>query len=285
MAVIQQEKQSDQNVVSSHGYVVDNSQEYVSPRAEAKSEASAEAKPEAKAEAAAGEADQVAPEAAAAAPAAEQGAAEQGAAEQGAAGADMSSVLQEIASLKESLLNPQQQQQQGPDPLLQIDEALNSLEQQAKEGIISNEELTMKTIPLIEQRVQINMERKMAQEAEAKSVRDAQGAFVAQNPDFIPFVKSPEAAAMINGNPLLDNVSAFYAAKHAKSEAEKQLLQAQLAEAQQLQANSIKNAGKEQAKIVSGDAGTEAGAEKLFRGDGLAAQQGGVAALRQARAQ
>jgi len=275
MAVIQQEKQSEPNVVSSHGYVVDNSQEYVSPRAEAKSEASAEVKPEAKAEAASGEAGQVAPEAAVAAPAAEQG----------AAGADMSSVLQEIASLKESLLNPQQQQQQGPDPLLQIDEALNSLEQQAKEGIISNEELTMKTIPLIEQRVQINMERKMAQEAEAKSVRDAQGAFVAQNPDFIPFVQSPEAAAMINGNPLLDNVSAFFAAKHAKSEAEKQLLQVQLAEAQQLQANSIKNAGKEQAKIVSGDAGTEAGAEKLFRGDGLAAQQGGVAALRQARAQ
>lgn len=280
MAVIQQEKQSDQNVVSSHGYVVDNSQEYVSPRAEAKAdakvEASAEAKPEAKTEAAAGQAGQVTPEVAAT-PAAE---------EKGAAAPDMNSVLQEIAGLKEALMNPQQmQQQQGPDPLMEINAALATLEEQAKNGEISQEELTMKTIPLIEQRVQINMERKMAQDAEAKNVRDAQGAFVAQNPDFIPFVQSPEAAAMINGNPLFDNVSAFYAAKFAKSEAEKQTMQAQLAEMQKLQADSIKNAGKEQAKIVSGDAGTEAGAEKLFRGDGLGAQQGGVAALRQSRAQ
>lgn len=189
--------------------------------------------------------------------------------------------------IKQALSNPQQPGQQqpvGPDPLTEVNTALAALEEQARNGEISQEELTMKTIPLIEQRVQINMERKLQADAEAKNVRDAQGAFIAQNPDFLSFAQSPEAAAMINGNPVLDNVSAYYAAKHMKSEAEKQTLAAELESLKAQMANTIRVAGKEQAPIVGSDAGTDAQVTKTYRGDGLDPLSGGLAALRRARA-
>lgn len=289
MAVTRPEPKQDANVVSSHGYVVDNSQDYTAPTA------STETKSGEPGDAAAAAAATAAATAAAEAKAGEKGAADPAAADPAKAepakvaaeaGDPMAAVLQEIAGLKEALANPQQPQAgQEADPLAQIDQALGDLQEQARTGEISSEEFTMKVMPLFEQRVQINMERKSAQEKAVKSERDAQGAFIAQNPDFLSFAQSPEAAAMVNSNPVLDNVSAFYAAKHAQAEAQIQTLQQELQLLKTQQELAIKNAGQSQAKIVSGDAGTEAGAEKLFRGDGLPAQQGGLAALRRARAQ
>lgn len=282
MAVKIQEQQNDPGVVSSHGYVVDNSvDEYNLPKSSASSEdagtAAAAAADPGKETSAGGEAPSVAGEG--------EVKAEDAAAKAGA-GTDsgLDAVLQEIMGLKQALQNPQQQQQQGPDPLEEVNAALATLEEQAGSGDISNEELTMKSLPLIERRVEINMERKMQADSEAKGVRDAQGAFIAQNPDFLTFAQSPEAAAMINGNPILDNVSAYYAAKHMQSQAENQALTAELAAVKAEMAKTIKVAGKEQAPIVGSDAGTDAQVTKTFRGDGLDPQTGGLAALRRARA-
>lgn len=294
MSVTQQQKQADPNVVSSHGYVVDNSDEYVPPAS-----SSEESKPSAEQSS-----EQQKPSEGQAAPGPKDG--EQKAAGEGATGTvnpdegkpagqapsggpDIGAVLQEIAGLKQALANPQQpgqaQQPAQPDPLAEINQALGTLEQQARDGEISQEEFTMKVMPLFEQRVQINMERKFQQEAQAKNVSDAQGAFIAQNPDFVEFAQSHEAAAMVSSNPVLDNVSAFYAAKYMQATEQAKTLQAQLQEFQAQQAQAIKNAGTKQASIVSGDAGTEAGADKTFRGDGKSAQEGGIAALRNARVQ
>ena len=288
MATKFQEQQTDSNVVSSHGYTVDNSvDEYNLPKGAPPADDAAAASVDQAAAAAAGKQsaeakpDEVKP--------GEAGEAKPG--EQQAATASepsgLDAVLQEIMGIKQALSNPQQpgqQQQAGPDPLTEVNTALAALEEQARNGEISQEELTMKTIPLIEQRVQINMERKLQADAEAKNVRDAQGAFIAQNPDFLSFAQSPEAAAMINGNPVLDNVSAYYAAKHMRSEAEKQTLAAELEALKAQMANTIKVAGKEQAPIVGSDAGTDAQVTKTYRGDGLDPLSGGLAALRRARA-
>lgn len=275
MSVKIQEQQNDPGVVSSHGYVVDNSvDEYNLP----KSAAEQEVTPAAAADPAAADPAAADPAAAAADPAAA------AAAEKPGSAPGLDAVLQEIMGLKQALQNPQQQQQQGPDPLEEVNAALATLEEQARNGDISNEELTMKSLPLIERRVEINMERKMQADSEAKGVRDAQGAFIAQNPDFLTFAQSPEAAAMINGNPILDNVSAYYAAKHMQSQAENQALSTELAALKAEMAKTIKVAGKEQAPIVGSDAGTDAQVTKTFRGDGLDPQNGGLAALRRARA-
>ena len=292
MSVTQQEKKTDPGVVSSHGYVVDNSQEYIAPKSDPAADAV-----DAAAAAAAGKTSEAGPAATATAdpstadpstadPSAGAATDDKTAASQQAAGPDLNAVLQEIMGLKQSLNNPQaMQQQQMADPIAEIDQAINVLEQQVKEGEITSEEFTLKSIPLIEQRVQVNMERKLQQDAQAKNVSDAQGAFIAQNPDFVSFAQSPEAAALINSNPVLDNVSAYYMAKHKQAEAKSQALQAELDALKATQAEAIKNAGKVQAKVVGSDAGTDAGVDKLYRGDGLSAQQGGIAALRRARAQ
>lgn len=283
MAVRQQEQKTDSNVVSSHGYVVDNSEEYIAPKADpaadAVDSAAAAAAGKTEAEAGAGtDAGTDADPAAAADPAKDEAAKGEAA----ATGPDLNAVLQEIMGIKQAMLNPQQQQQ--ADPMAEIDAALQALEQKAKDGEISNEELVMQTVPLIEQRVQMNMERKLQDQAQAKSVSDAQGAFIAQNPDFVGFAQSPEAAAIINGNPILDNVSAFYMAKHKQAEARAQTLELELTQLKQQQSLAIKNAGKKQAEVVGSDQGIDAGAEKLYRGDGLSPQQGGIAALRRAKA-
>ena len=292
MSVTQQEKKTDPGVVSSHGYVVDNSQEYIAPKSDPAADAV-----DAAAAAAAGKTSEAGPAATATAdpstadpstadPSAGAATDDKTAASQQAAGPDLNAVLQEIMGLKQSLNNPQaMQQQQMADPIAEIDQAINVLEQQVKEGEITSEEFTLKSIPLIEQRVQVNMERKLQQDAQAKNVSDAQGAFIAQNPDFVSFAQSPEAAALINSNPVLDNVSAYYMAKHKQAEAKSQALQAELDALKATQAEAIKNAGKTQAKIVGADMGTDAGVDKLYRGDGLSPQQGGIAALRRARAQ
>ena len=276
-----QEKQSDANVVSSHGYTVDNSvDEYNLPKSDPPADDAAAASVDQAAAAAAGKQSAEAGEAK---PGEAKPGEQQAATTSDASGLD--AVMQEIMGLKQALQNPQQPQQSaGPDPLDQINQAIMTLEEQAKSGEISPEELTMRMAPLIEQRVQVNMERKLQADAEAKSVRDAQGAFIAQNPDFLTFAQSPEAAAMINGNPVLDNVSAYYAAKHMQSEAKAQALETELAALKAQMANTIKVAGKEQAPIVGSDAGTDAQVTKTYRGDGLDPLSGGLAALRRARA-
>ena len=290
MATKFQEQKSDAGVVSSHGYVVDNGvDEYNLPKGAPPADDPAAAAVDKAAAAASGKdagtdgqqppADGQQPPADGQKPQADD---QKPAGEQAPQGLD--AVLQEIMGLKQALQNPQQPQQQGPDPLVEIETALSTLEEQAKNGDISHEELTMKSIPLIEQRVQINMERKMQADAEAKNVRDAQGAFIAQNPDFLTFAQSPEAAAMINGNPVLDNVSAYYAAKHMQSEAKAQALETELAALKAEMAKTIKVAGKEQAQVVGSDAGTDAQVTRTYRGDGLDPQAGGLAALRRARA-
>ena len=279
MSVKIQEQQNDPGVVSSHGYVVDNSvDEYNLPKSAAEQSAAPAAADPASADPAAADPAAADPAAAAADPAAA------AAAEKPGSAPGLDAVLQEIMGLKQALQNPQQQQQQGPDPLEEVNAALAALEDQARSGDISNEELTMKSLPLIERRVEINMERKMQADSEAKGVRDAQGAFIAQNPDFLTFAQSPEAAAMINGNPILDNVSAYYAAKHMQSQAENQAMSTELAALKAEMAKTIKVAGKEQAPIVGSDAGTDAQVTKTFRGDGLDPQSGGLAALRRVRA-
>lgn len=297
MKVTQQQEQKLPNVVSSHAYSVDNSAEYIAPKAEAPADDAAAAAVDQAAAAAAGketstddgkagevkDGDAAAAEAASAdAKAGEKG--EEKATGQAEPGLDLNAILAEINGLRSELRNPQGEQQMS-DPLTDIDQGIAALEQQVRDGEITSDEFTVKVMPLYEQRVQINTERKLQQEAAARNVSDAQGAFIAQNPDFINFAQSPEAAAMINGNPVHNNVSAYYASKYQQAVAQVEQVTQELNALKAQQAQSIKNAGKEQSKIVGSDAGTDSSVEKLYRGDGMTAQQGGIAALQRARRQ
>lgn len=139
------------------------------------------------------------------------------------------------------------------------------------------------TAPLIEQRATMKVKQDLQQEEEAKQIRGAQDAFLAENPDFMEFAKSPEAQAIRQANPILDNVSAYYAFKAKSAEAAIGNLQQQFNELKTQMENSIKGAAKEQAPVVGTGAGDTSQLPQLGKGDGLKPFEGGLAALRKVR--
>lgn len=171
-----------------------------------------------------------------------------------------------------------------PDPLVQIEQQLVDLKAQAEAGEITYAEMIAQTAPLLEQSVSLRVKQDLAQEEEAKQIRGAQDAFLAENPDFMQFVNSPEATAIRQANPIFDNVSAYYAYKAKAAETAFGSLQQQLDALKAQMESSISGAAQSQAKVVGTGGGTESAIPNLGRGDGLKPLEGGLAALKRARA-
>lgn len=171
-----------------------------------------------------------------------------------------------------------------PDPLVQIEQQLVDLKAQAEAGEITYAEMIAQTAPLLEQSVSLRVKQDLAQEEEAKQIRGAQDAFLAENPDFMQFVNSPEATAIRQANPIFDNVSAYYAHKAKAAETAFGSLQQQLDALKAQMESSIKGAAQNQAQVVGTGGGTESAIPNLGRGDGLKPLEGGLAALKRARA-
>ena len=171
-----------------------------------------------------------------------------------------------------------------PDPLVQIEQQLVDLKAQAEAGEITYAEMIAQTAPLLEQSVSLRVKQDLAQEEEAKQIRGAQDAFLAENPDFMQFVNSPEATAIRQANPIFDNVSAYYAHKAKAAETAFGSLQQQLDALKAQMESSIKGAAQSQAQVVGTGGGTESAIPNLGRGDGLKPLEGGLAALKRARA-
>ena len=273
----------DPNVVSAFGHVVDNTQEYVAPKAEPPKQEVAPAEEGAKPSAPAGEGD-----ANGDTPQVEtKSETPTGEAKPEAAGGNndlLSSMAAQLQQLTQQLNQaPAGAEEQGPDPLVQLDEQLAALQQQATNGEITYEEMIVQTAPIIEQRATLNIQRQMEQQAQQRQVQDAQGQFLQQYPDFQQFAQSPEANALVQQNPVFDHVSAYFATREQKQAAENQRLQAQIAELQKQIQTSIKGAANTQGSVVGSESG-DIGVPELYRGDGLDQQKGGIAALRRARA-
>lgn len=272
-------KDDQNNAMPTYSRVIDNSQEYVAPSAPKQEEpqpsvpAPAPA-PEAKADAAPGDAP---PAAAAPAPAGGKPA------EQGAPGY-IQEIQAQLAAINQQMASGQGAEGQPSDPMVQIEQQLMDLQKQAEDGEITYSEMIRQTAPLIEQRATMKIKQDLQQEEEAKQIRGAQDAFLAENPDFMEFAKSPEAQAIRQANPILDNVSAYYAYKAKTSEAAIGDLQRQFNELKAQMESSIKGAAQEQAPVVGTGAGDDTSIPKVGKGDGLKPFEGGLAALRRARA-
>ena len=258
--------------------VVDNSQEYV-----ASSPAPQEQAPQAPAPQ-----EQAAP-----APAAQEQAAQKessapasstapaASAEQGTPGY-IEEIRQQLAALNSQL--GQNGESGGQDPSMAIEEQLLALQRQAEEGEITYSEMIRQTAPLIEERASMRIKQDLQQEEEAKQIRGAQDAFLAENPDFLEFTKSPEAQAIRQANPIMDNVSAYYAYKAESEKMEKANLQAQIDELRLQMQNTIKGAAGQQGAVAGTGGGESLPIQNLGRNDGLKPFEGGLAALKRARA-
>lgn len=274
----------DPNVVSAFGHVVDNTREYVAPKSEPPKRESAAAEESAKPAAPAGEGD-VKSETVQKPGAEVQKPEEkvQQTEEKGGSDDLLSSMAAQLQQLTQQLNQaPVGAEEQGPDPLVQLDEQLAALQQQATNGEITYEEMIVQTAPIIEQRATLNIQRQMEQQAQQRQVQDAQGQFLQQYPDFQQFAQSPEANALVQQNPVFDHVSAYFATREQKQAAENQQLRAQIAELQKQIQTSIKGAANTQGSVVGSESG-DIGVPELYRGDGLDPQKGGIAALRRAR--
>lgn len=263
----------DSNVVSAFGHVVDNTQEYMPPKADAPAPA---------AEQPAAPSDPGDVKAEEAAPAAEQQAAPAPASGGNDLLSSMAAQLQQLTQQLNSAPVGAEQAQPGQDPMVQLDEQLAALQEQAKNGEITYEEMIVQTAPIIEQRATINVQNSLAQQEQQRQVQDAQGQFLQQYPDFQEFAQSPEAQTLVQQNPVFDSVSAYFATREQKMAAENQQLQAQMAELHKQIQTSIKGAATNQGAVVGGEQG-DIGVPQLYRGDGLDQQKGGIAALRRAR--
>jgi len=276
-------KTENSDVVPAHGYTVDNTKQYMPEKSEAPAPA---------AEAPAPAAETPAPAAStateeSAAPAAEEAAAAP--AEEKKTGgnddllASMSAQLQQLTAQLNSAPAGAENAQPGQDPMVQLDEQLMALQQQAEKGEITYEEMIVQTAPIIEQRATINVQRQMEAQAQQRQVQDAQGQFLAQYPDFPAFAQSPEAQAMVQQNPVFDPVSAYFATREQKMVQEAQGLQAKIAELEGQIQKSIKSATTEQGKVVGGEGAESVGVPTTYRGDGLDPRKGGLNALQRAR--
>ena len=205
-----------------------------------------------------------------------------------AEGQQTPSYIQEIqaqlAAINQQMASGQGAEGQPSDPMVQIEQQLMDLQKQAEDGEITYSEMIRQTAPLIEQRATMKIKQDLQQEEEAKQIRGAQDAFLAENPDFMEFARSPEAAAIRQANPILDNVSAYYAYKAKTSEAAIGNLQQQLNELKAQMESSIKGAAQAQAPVVGTGAGDDTSIPNLGKADGLKPFEGGLAALRRARA-
>lgn len=190
----------------------------------------------------------------------------------------------QLDALNQQLAQGSPQQDGQQDPNAAIDQQLAALQEQATNGEITYAEMIAQTAPLLEQRVSMRVMDNMRQESEAQQIRGAQDAFLQENPDFMEFAQSPEAQAIKQANPIMDNVSAYYAFKAKQSEAAVGQLQQQFAELKQQMETSIKGAAKEQGTISGTGAGDDLSVPSLYRGDGKTPFDGGLAALRRARA-
>ncbi|MCE5199070.1 hypothetical protein LLG39_08845 [bacterium] len=269
------EKVDQNSAVPTYSRVIDNSAEYVAPQAQ--QQPVAEQPPAPAQEAPAGQEQTPVP-----------GGAQEQQAPAGTeqpAGQETPSYIQDIQMQLAALNQQMAGQGQGDqgDPMVQLEQQLVDLQAKAESGEITYSEMIRATAPLIEQRATMKVKQDLQQEEEAKQIRGAQDAFLAENPDFKEFVASPEAQAIRQANPVLDNVSAYYAFKAKSAEAAIGNLQQQFNELKAQMESSIKGAAKEQASVVGTGSGENSPVPQLGKGDGLKPFEGGLAALRRAR--
>ena len=267
-----------ENVVPSHGYTVDNTREFIPPKADVQQQAAqaGEQKPSAEAAPTGGEQ----------APTGGEQKPVENAADQAQPGGDiLSSMAAQLQQLTQQLSQSQQAQPGEPqqNPMDMLNQQLSDIQEMASKGEITYEEMLAQTAPIIKQQAVLEVQQQLQQDAQQRQVQDAQGQFLQQYPEFQQFVQSPEAQALVQANPVFDHVSAFFATREAKMAEENKNLQAQVQALSQQVQNSIKTAATTQANVVGGHDGESVGVPTVFRGDGLDPQRGGLAALQRVR--
>jgi len=202
----------------------------------------------------------------------------------------MGEIRSTLASLSQQIAGQGQQGQQGQqvadpnaDLAMKIEQQLSDLQEKATAGEITYAEMIRQTAPLLSEQARLQVKNDLNQEKEAEQIRGAQDAFLAEHPDFMDFVKSPEAQAIRQANPIMDNVSAYFAYQANMAKAATGQLQTEMQNLQTQMQNSIKGAAQQQAPVVGAGNGGAMQVPLTSRGDGRKPLEGGLAALQGVR--
>jgi len=201
--------------------------------------------------------------------------------------AKLAAQLDELnSSIKTMGAQPQgdpQGQQGSQEPARDYDSELAELQKQAADGDISYNDLISKSQAIHEAKTQDLVQNSLKQYHEEQQTRTVQERFLSENPGFQDFIASPENQALQQANPVLDNVSSYYAAKAQSAEAKATELEAQLAQLQQEREAAVGGAAQRQSGRVGTESGSDVRQSQAQGTKNLSARDGMMAALKAMR--
>lgn len=164
-----------------------------------------------------------------------------------------------------------------------FDAELAALQQQAEDGDISYQELLMQSQAIQEAKTQQQVQEAIGQYDQQKQVAEVRERFLAENPDFNDFIQSDQNTAMQQSNPVLDNVSAYFANKAQAQGQQLAALQQELAALKAERESSIAGAAGQQTSKVGAESGTDIKEAAKSKNKNLSAREGMMAALNAVR--
>ncbi len=190
------------------------------------------------------------------------------------------------SSIKNMGTQPQgdPQGQGSQEPARDYDSELAELQTQAENGDISYNELIAKSQAIHEAKTQDMVRQEIGNYHHQQQTQSLQDRFLSENPGFESFVGSPENQAMQQANPVLDNVSAFYANEAHAAKAQVAELQAQLTALQQQREQAVGNAAGRQAQRVGTEPGTDVRQTASQPNQNMSARDSMMAVLKSMRA-
>lgn len=137
--------------------------------------------------------------------------------------------------------------------LSEIDATMDGLTAKLESGEIGHDVMMKEMAGLMTEKAGINTRLEIGKQERQNAERSAQDSFLNAFPDFSDFARSEDAQQIIASNPyVMNNVSAYFAAKHAEAVQQNSVLQTQIAQLQEERKLAIKNAGPTQTKVVGG---------------------------------
>jgi hypothetical protein len=165
------------------------------------------------------------------------------------------------------------------------DQELLELQEKANEGEISYSELIAQSQAIQEAKTQDLVSNALSEYEQRQQVTGMQQKFLAENPDYGDFVNSQENQMLQESNPVLDNLSSYYAYKATSAAQEAEALRQELAQLKEQYGTSVKGAAGQQLGKIGGESGSDLRRSAQQSKENLTPREGMLAALRLAREQ
>lgn len=159
------------------------------------------------------------------------------------------------------------------------DQELLELQEKANDGDISYSELIAQSQAIQDAKTQEMVASAIDQYEQRRQVSGIHDQFLSQNPDFSDFVNSDANRIMQEANPMLDNLSSYYASRADQIAEENLALKQELADLKGQVQTSVKGAAASQSSRVGAESGTDLRRRAQQSNENLSPKEGMLAAL------